>query len=227
MAVAVTDAVSDVGAARRVSAWHFVRLKLRVMGNNFRGQNWRVGLFVLGAFLGLWLAAFGFSIFAAPGLAGNDQYATLLAAMGGGLLVLCWLLLPLVFFGVDETLDPARFALLPLPRRTLAVVGLFVPVILNLGNASLTGGGGTPESPSPVLATLSMVLVGVLTATTLANQFGFDGSAYATHVVVGIPGAEELRARIAASSLYDPPPCSPAACPRCSRTTSPGWRCPR
>ena len=39
--------------------------------------------------------------------------------LGGGLLVLGWLLLPLVFFGVDETLDPARFALLPLPRRTL------------------------------------------------------------------------------------------------------------
>ncbi|WP_018217689.1 hypothetical protein [Salinispora vitiensis] len=423
MAVAVTDAVSDVGAARRVSAWHFVRLKLRVMGNNFRGQDWRVGLFAVGAAVGFWLAAFGFSIFAAPGFAGNDQYATLLAAMGGGLLVLCWLLLPLVFFGVDETLDPARFALLPLPRRTLvtglftaalvsvpavavllaasgliftagvfggwpaaltqtvgvlaglllcvaaaravtsgfatmlrsrrvrdlaavllagaaaliapvqlaataalqdadwdrlaavaavvgwtpfgapwtmgievaqgrvwaapvkllitavtvaalllwwsrslesamigaassgrtstrspttgtavtqlfprllgwlprsrfgalvarearywwrdarrranlitlAVVGLFVPVMLNLGSAGLTGGGGTPESPSPVLATLSMVFVGVLAAATLANQFGFDGSAYATHVVVGVPGAEELRARIAAFSLY-------------------------
>ena len=37
--------------------------------------------------------------------------------------MLGWLLLPLVFFGVDETLDPARFALLPLPRRTL-VTGL-------------------------------------------------------------------------------------------------------
>lgn len=423
MAVAVTDAVSDVGAARRVSARHFVRLKLRVLVNNFRGQDWRVGLFALGAFLGLWLAAFGFFIFAAPGLAGNDQYATLLAAMGGGLLVLGWLLLPLIFFGVDETLDPARFALLPLPRRTLvtglfaaalvsvpavavllaasgliitagvfggwaaaltqavgvlaglllcvaaaravtsafatmlrsrrvrdlaavllagaaaliapvqlaaaaalqdadwdrlaavaavvgwtpfgapwtigievaqgrvwaaavkllitaftvvallvwwsrslesamigaassgrtstrspatgtavtqlfprllgwlprgrfgalvarearywwrdarrranlitlAVVGLFVPVILNLGSTGLTGGGGATESPSPVLATLSMVFVGVLAATTLANQFGFDGSAYAAHVVVGVPGAVELRARIAAFSLY-------------------------
>ncbi|WP_019870116.1 hypothetical protein [Salinispora oceanensis] len=423
MAVAVTDAVSDVGAARRVSAWHFVRLKLRVLGNNFRGQGWRVGLFVLGAFVGLWFAAFGFFLFAAPGLAGNDQYATLLAALGGGLVVLGWFLLPLIFFGVDETLDPARFALLPLPRRTLvtglfaaalvsvpavavllaatglvftagvfggwpaaltqavgvlaglllcvaaaravtsafatmlrsrrvrdlaavllagaaaliapvqlaaaaalqdadwdrlaavaavvgwtpfgapwtigievaqgrvwaapvklmitaftvvalllwwsrslesamigtassgrtstrspatgtavtqlfprllgwlprgrfgalvarearywwrdarrranlitlAVVGLFVPVMLNLGSAGLTGGGGATESSSPVLVTLSMVFVGVLAATTLANQFGFDGSAYAAHVVVGVPGAVELRARIAAFSLY-------------------------
>lgn len=422
MAVAVTDAVSGVGAGRRVSARHFVRLKLRVMGNNFRGQGWRVGLFALGAFVGLWFAAFGFFLFAAPGLAGNDQYAPLLAAFGGGLVVLGWLLLPLIFFGVDETLDPARFALLPLPRRTLvtglfaaalvsvpavavllastgliftagvfggwsaaltqavgvlaglllcvaaaravtsafatmlrsrrvrdlaavllagaaaliapvqlaaaaalqdadwdrlaavagvvgwtpfgapwtigievaqgrvwaapvkllitavtvvallawwsrslesamigttssgrtstrstetgtavtqlfprllgwlprgrfgalvarearywwrdarrranlitlAVIGLFVPVMLNLGSTGLTA-GGSPDTSSPVLVTLSMVFVGVLAAATLANQFGFDGSAYAAHVVVGVPGAVELRARMAAFSLY-------------------------
>ncbi|WP_018255012.1 hypothetical protein [Salinispora mooreana] len=421
MAVAVTDAVADVGAGRRVSARHFVRLKLRVMGNNFRGQGWRVGLFALGAFVGLWCAAFGFFLFAAPGLADNNRYATLLAAFGGGLVVLGWLLLPLIFFGVDETLDPARFALLPLPRRTLvtglfaaalvsvpavavllastgliftagvfggwsaaltqavgvlaglllcvaaaravtsafatmlrsrrvrdlaavllagaaaliapvqlaataalqdadwdrlatvaavvgwtpfgapwtigievaqgrvwaapvkllitavtvvallawwsrslesamvgtassgrgstrstatgtavtqlfprllgwlprgsfgalvarearywwrdarrranlitlAVIGLFVPVMLNLGSTGLTAGGG--DTSSPVLVTLSMVFVGVLAATTLANQFGFDGSAYSAHVVVGVPGAVELRARMAAFSLY-------------------------
>ncbi|WP_027661550.1 hypothetical protein [Salinispora fenicalii] len=412
MAVAVTD----VGAGRRVSARHFVRLKLRVMGNSFRGQGWRIGSFVLGAVGGFWLATVGFSLFAIPGLAGDDEYAMLLAALGGGLVVLGWLLLPLIFFGVDETLDPARFALLPLPRRTLvtglfaaalvsvpavavllastgliltagifggwtaaltqavgvlaglllcvaaaravtsafatmlrsrrvrdlaavllagaaaliapvqlaaaaalqdadwdrlaavatvvgwtpfgapwtigievaqgrlwaapvkllitaltvvallawwsrslesamvgvtgtggaaarpkvtgtavtqlfprllgwlprgrfgalvarearywwrdarrrahlitlAVVGLFVPALFNLG-------GGSPETPSPVLVSLTMLFVGVLAAATLANQFGFDGSAYAAHVVVGVPGAVELRARMAAFSLY-------------------------
>ena len=53
------------------------------------------------------------------GAADDPAYALWSPALGGGLLVLGWLLLPLVFFGVDETLDPARFALLPLPRRTL------------------------------------------------------------------------------------------------------------
>lgn len=420
MAVAVTDAADP----RRVSARQFVRLKLRVMGNNFRGQGWRIALFVLGTFGGLWLATAGFLLFAAPGIGGSDRYASSVAALGGGLLVLGWLLLPLIFFGVDETLDPARFALLPLPRRTLvtglfaaalvsvpavaallastgliltagllggwaaaltqavgvlaglllcvaaaravtsafatmlrsrrvrdlaavllagaaaliapvqlaaaaalrdadwdrlvsvatvvgwtpfgapwtvgidvaqgrawaapvkllittltmvallawwsrslesamvgaarsgrasarpkatgtavtqlfpralgwlprdrfgalvarearywwrdarrranlitlAVVGLFVPVMLNLGGAGLTGdtGGGVPGS-SPVLVTLSMIFVGVLATATLANQFGFDGSAYAAHVVAGVPGTVELRARMAAFSLY-------------------------
>nr|WP_112675312.1 ABC transporter permease [Micromonospora saelicesensis] len=116
---------------RTVSARHFVRLKLRVMGNNFRGQGWRIALFVGGALLGLWFAAAGFFLFAAPGLTGNGRYAVLIAAAGGGLLVLGWLFLPLVFFGVDETLDPARFALLPLPRRTL-VTGLFVAALISV-----------------------------------------------------------------------------------------------
>ncbi|KAB1922108.1 ABC transporter permease [Micromonospora noduli] len=116
---------------RSVSARHFVRLKLRVMGNNFRGQGWRIALFVGGALLGLWFAAAGFFLFAAPGLTGDGRYAVLIAAAGGGLLVLGWLFLPLVFFGVDETLDPARFALLPLPRRTL-VTGLFVAALISV-----------------------------------------------------------------------------------------------
>ncbi|MGC4855716.1 ABC transporter permease [Micromonospora sp. DT4] len=117
--------------ARKVSARHFVRLKLRVMGNNFRGQGWRIAMFVGGALVGLWFAASGFFLFAAPGMTGDGRYAVLVAAAGGGLLVLGWLLLPLVFFGVDETLDPARFALLPLPRRTL-VVGLFAAALVSV-----------------------------------------------------------------------------------------------
>ncbi|WP_433552011.1 ABC transporter permease [Micromonospora zamorensis] len=122
---------TDAAPVRTVSARHFVRLKLRVMGNNFRGQGWRIALFIGGVFLGLWFAASGFFLFALPGLTGDGQYAVLVAAAGGGLLVLGWLLLPLVFFGVDETLDPARFALLPLPRRTL-VTGLFAAALLSV-----------------------------------------------------------------------------------------------
>nr|WTA70865.1 ABC transporter permease [Micromonospora sp. NBC_00855] len=122
---------SPAAPVRSVSARHFVRLKLRVMGNNFRGQGWRIAMFVGGALLGLWFAAAGFFLFAAPGLTGDGRYAVLIAAAGGGLLVLGWLFLPLVFFGVDETLDPARFALLPLPRRTL-VTGLFVAALISV-----------------------------------------------------------------------------------------------
>ncbi|MDG4794632.1 ABC transporter permease [Micromonospora sp. WMMD1082] len=128
MAVPVSAPARPV---RPVSARHFVRLKLRVMGNNFRGQGWRVALFLIGSLFGLWFAVGAFFGLAAPGLAGDDRYALLVAAFAGALLVLGWLLLPLVFFGVDETLDPARFALLPLTRRTL-VTGLFAAALVSV-----------------------------------------------------------------------------------------------
>ncbi|MFY1686092.1 ABC transporter permease [Micromonospora sp. WMMD730] len=130
MAVPVTAPV-PTAPVRAVSPRHFVRLKLRVMGNNFRGQGWRVALFVVGVLVGLWFAAGGFLMFAAPGFADEPRYAVMAAAFGGGVLVLGWLLLPLVFFGVDETLDPARFALLPLSRRTL-VTGLFAAALVSV-----------------------------------------------------------------------------------------------
>ncbi|MFC7547066.1 ABC transporter permease [Plantactinospora sp. GCM10030261] len=411
-----------VQPARQVTPWHFVRLKLRVMGNNFRGQRWRIALYVIGLLFGLWFAAMGFLGFAAPGLADRADIAMLVAALGGAVLVLGWLFLPLVFFGVDETLDPARFALLPLRRRTLipgmlaaalvgvpalclllatvglvvsawalggvpaglvavvgmvlglvlcvavsravtsafatmlrsrrmrdlaavalavlaallgplqiavisaveradwdrftgpatvlgwtplaapytagldvaagrawaaplkllitiaaiglllwwwsrsvesamigaaggsagatrkgtagspveqlfprvlgrlarnrygalvarearywwrdmrrraglitfAMVGIFLPVMLNIRSLGFAGKGGT-EEPSPVVLGLSMLFVGVLAAVSLANQFGYDGSAYAANVIAGVPGRQELRARVTAFSLY-------------------------
>ncbi|MEV0392851.1 ABC transporter permease [Polymorphospora rubra] len=116
---------------RPVTPALFVRLKLRVMANSFRGQAWRIGLFVGGGLVGLFFAGLGFLLFAATGLADDIGIARLAAAFGGAGLVLGWLLLPLVFFGVDETLDPARFALLPLPRRTL-VGGLFMAALVGV-----------------------------------------------------------------------------------------------
>jgi ABC-2 type transport system permease protein len=440
---------TPAGPARRVTPRHFVRLKLRVLGNNFRGQGWRIALFVIGVLVGLWFATAGFFALAAPGLAGEPRYALMTAAFGGGLLVLGWLLLPLVFFGVDETLDPARFALLPLSRRTLvtglytaalvsvpavaallamsglvvtagllggwsaglvelvgvvaglllcvaaaraltsafatmlrsrrvrdlagvllallaallgplqlvvvaaiqraewdrltgmarvlgwtpfgapwtagidvaqgrvwaapvkllitaltigalllwwsrsletamvgaasagparvrrgavggavaqlfpgavgrlgrnrfgalvarecrywwrdarrranlitiAVVGIFVPVMVNLGGSRLATDGGqafgeaTADS-SPVLVSLSMLFVGVLASVTVANQFGFDGSAYAANVVAGVPGRLELRARMTAFALYVVPILAVVAVVLAGLLRHPGW----
>lgn len=139
-----------VAPARRVSAGHFVRLKLRVMRNNFRGQTWRIALFVVGAFVGLWFAGTGFLLLAGPGFADNRQFALIAAALGGGLLVLGWSLLPLVFFGVDETIDPARFALLPLRQRTL-VVGMTVAALV-----------GTPAVATLIATSGLVVAAGLL-----------------------------------------------------------------
>jgi ABC-2 type transport system permease protein len=97
----------------------FVRLKLRLMVNGLRGQAWRIVLFVLGILLGAGFAVAGYAVFAVSGVLGDVRVTGTLIPLAGAAIVLGWLFLPLVFFGVDESLDPARFALLPLRRGTL------------------------------------------------------------------------------------------------------------
>lgn len=116
----------------------FVRLKLRILVNGLRGNTSRLILFILGAIAAAGLAVGGWAAFALPGLLHEQRAAGMVLALGGGVIVLGWLFLPLVFFGVDESLDPARFALLPLPRRTL-ISGLFLAALAGLPAVATLG----------------------------------------------------------------------------------------
>lgn len=147
---------------------HFARLKLRVLGNGLRGQAWRVGLFAVGCSFGLLFACLGFLLFALPGLAGDDtshrDASVALLGLGGGAVVLGWLLLPLAFFGVDETLDPARFALLPLRRRTL-LAGLTVAGLVGVpafGTAIATSGSVVTAAAAGGVGAALVQTVGVI-----------------------------------------------------------------
>lgn len=113
------------------TAWPFLRLKLRLLANGWRGRPARLALFITGVVLAGIFAVAGYAVFAVPGVVGDERAAGLLLPLGGSALVLGWLLLPLLFFGVDESLDPARFALFPLGRRTL-IVGLFAAALAGL-----------------------------------------------------------------------------------------------
>ncbi len=109
----------------------FLRLKLRMMINGLRGRPPRFALFVVGAVMAGFFAIAGYAIFAIPGVVGDERAARMLLQLGGSALILGWLFLPLIFFGVDESLDPARFALFPLSHRTL-ITGLFVAALAGL-----------------------------------------------------------------------------------------------
>lgn len=196
--------------ARPVTAWHFVRLKLRVTANGLRGQAWRAVLFSFGVLFGFAVAVIGYLSFAAPGLLGSASTAGVLACLGGALLVLGWLFLPLVFFGVDESLDPARFALLPLGRATL-ISGLFAASLAGIpAVATLAGTAGTVHAAAALggpLAGLVQsigVLLGVLLcvavsravtsafATALRSRRARDLAAIALAVVAALLGPLQL-----------------------------------
>jgi ABC-2 type transport system permease protein len=125
-----------------VSVWPFVRLKLRLTANGLRGRPTRIALFVFGVLVSGFFAIGGYAIFALPGVTDSSRVAGSLLPLGGAVLVLGWLFLPLIFFGVDESLDPARFALLPLRRRPL-LTGLFAAALAGLpALATLVATGG-------------------------------------------------------------------------------------
>jgi ABC-2 type transport system permease protein len=120
----------------------FARLKLRVYRNQFRRSTGWAVLFVVSIVLGLMFTPLGFGMFAGAAAVGTDAVA--LTGLLGSVLTLCWVLFPLLVFGVDNTVDPTRFALLPLRRGELTV-GMLTAALLGVAPvASLIVFLGTP-----------------------------------------------------------------------------------
>lgn len=156
----------------------FARLKLRLVANGFRlGWQQKIGL-VLGIVYALPLALGGFALLAwlraEPDLARSATIVVFTVLFVG------WLVGPLLGFGSDETLDPARLALLPLSRRQLAA-GLVAASSVGIGAVAtavvLMGAvvGLAPLGPGVVVVVAAAVVqfalcvVGARTLTTVLS----------------------------------------------------------
>jgi ABC-2 type transport system permease protein len=104
-----------------------VQLKLRLLLGALRGSGAAKASFILSA-----AAALAVAIGTFAGLAAlrHNGAAVDLTAVAYSLFALAWLILPLISFGIDSTLDPAVLALYPLRTR---------PLIIGLLAASATG----------------------------------------------------------------------------------------
>ncbi|NUR73495.1 MAG: ABC transporter permease [Hamadaea sp.] len=154
----------------------FARLKLRVLRNGFRGKPARVVMFVLSLFFGVWFGGGGCLALIASMQPAYPELTALVPAFAGALLVLGWLFGPLLWFGVDETLTPAKFALLPIPRRTLigglltaALIGVPVAATL-LATAGLVVGTAIGYGVLPALVSALGVVVGLLMCVALSRS---------------------------------------------------------
>lgn len=116
------------GAATvRVGPSVFVRLKLRLIAGNLRGSTSRVLGFVFTLVAAIAVATLGFFLMASLRLAPED------IALDVGIVLFTvflvgWTVTPLLAFGLDDTLDPARLSLFPLRTGQLAV-GMFATSI--------------------------------------------------------------------------------------------------
>ncbi|MET0417357.1 MAG: ABC transporter permease [Actinoplanes sp.] len=166
-----------------VGAWPFVRLKLRLIANGLRGRPARIVLFLVGVLFAGLFAIVGYAAFAVPGVLDNERAAQMVLPLGGSAILLGWLFLPLILFGVDESLDPARFALLPLRRRTL-ITGLFTAALVGLPAVStLAATAGMVDSAARLggagaaMTQLAGVVTGLLLCVALSRAVT---SAFAT-----------------------------------------------
>jgi ABC-2 type transport system permease protein len=99
-------------------AWLLVQLKLRQLTNARRASGWAKASFVISTIFAVLVAAGTFVVLALlrGGAAPVDQTAAVFTVFAFG-----WLILPLLNFSLDGTLDPATLALYPLRTRSLAL----------------------------------------------------------------------------------------------------------
>jgi ABC-2 type transport system permease protein len=174
VAVAEVGASQPTGGQPRVR--DFIRLKLRLTRNGFRGQTMRVVGFVIGLVSGLTAAGVAALGLAATATAHTDV-AFVIVVCAGSMLVIGWSIAPLLFFGVDETLDPARFALLPLTRGALtrgmlasAFVG--VPAVASLiASLGLVVAAWLRSGAGPGLVALAGIVLGLVVSVLASRAF--------------------------------------------------------
>lgn len=103
--------------------------------------------------------------------------------IGGSAVVLGWAILPIIAYGIDETLDPARFATFAVPRRQL-VLGLLlsslvgvpaaVTAILGLATAITWSRSVLAMVVAPVAAVVAVLTCVALSRVTSAASFAMS-----------------------------------------------------
>jgi ABC-2 type transport system permease protein len=143
-----------------------VRLKLTLLVNGYRRSAWQTVGVVLGSLYALSLVAL--VVVGAVALGTTDpQLAAPVLVLGGAVLVLGWLVVPVFAYGVDATLDPHRFVTYPIPRRRL-LAGLAAGGVVSvpgIATALALLGATLAWWRSP--ATLAAALVGAVAALAL------------------------------------------------------------
>ena len=143
-----------------------IRLKLTLLRNSLRTSTSQLVGLLVGAAMALALTVAGVAALVALRWV-DAGWAAFGVVTGGSVLVLGWGLVPLLVSGVDETLDPARFALLPVRARELTP-GLLVAGVIGVPGAAtsvlaLATIVTWSRAPLPLLLALPAAAVGVLT----------------------------------------------------------------
>jgi ABC-2 type transport system permease protein len=172
---------------------HLLRLKLTLLRNGLRRSAWQVVALVIGALYGCGAVALAVAGLAALSTADTAGIRTVLV-LAGSALVGGWWILPLVAFGVDATLDPARFVTFAIPRRDL-LTGLALSGVVGIPGVAtavvvLATALAWWQHPAAALVALPCGVLGLATCVV--------GSRATTTALAGLVGRRRYREVIAA-----------------------------
>lgn len=130
--LASSDAALHGSISRSALARLMARLKWTLWKRSFRKNTGKIIGTAIGLLYGIGGLGAVLSLMAGALFGGGDGPLFPLLVRGlGAAALLAWLLVPLLAFGLDDTLDPRRFALLPRRARELQVP-LFVASLVSL-----------------------------------------------------------------------------------------------
>jgi len=162
-----------------------VGLKWQLLRNGLRRSTPQLVGLILAGLYGLGVLALAVSGLVTLRFAVPGDVARTVVIIGGSALTLGWVLFPVIAYGVDETLDPARFATFAVPRRQL-VLGLLVSSLVSVPAAVTTilGLATVITWSRSVLALLVAPVaaaIGVLTCVALSRVTSTAFSAMSRH----------------------------------------------
>ena len=114
-----------------------VGLKWQLLRNGLRRSTPQLVGLILGGLYGLSVLVLAVSGLIALRFAVASDVARTVVVIGGSALTLGRAIFPVIAYGIDETLDPARFATFAVPRRQL-VLGLLVSSLVSVPAAVTT-----------------------------------------------------------------------------------------
>ena len=150
---------------------NLLKLRLLVLKNSLLRSTWQLVAVIIGAFYGLG-ALFGTSIGLVVLSGASVEIARTVVILAGSVLVLGWLVVPLLFTGIEQTLDTARLVTFPIPLNTLliglALSGLVgVPGFVTMFGAVATAGTWWQH---PLIALLAAVCGGLAATTCIVGS---------------------------------------------------------
>lgn len=158
-----------------------LRLRFQVLANTLRRNTWQLVAVVFGGVQALLLVAvvFGGLLIASTAPPGATQAVVV---VGGAALILGWVIVPLLFDGVEQTLDPLKLARFPLRTGQLMSAMFLVGITWVPGIATIIVAVGTAVAwrSHPASAAVAVVAGLIGAATCIA------GSRLTTSAVAGM-----------------------------------------